>query len=100
MEENAQRRGTSELPLNERRERPSGHQLQGRLQGALLDHCPLTEPGRVHAVLVATRPAFVVDVLGDGIEQASGGAIGGFQLRTAAAAFVQALHPTQRALVR
>lgn len=70
----------------------SSHQLQGGVERSLFDDCPLAEPSGVHAVFVAARPAFVVHVLGDGIEQSPRGAFGRFQLRPSAVTVIHAQH--------
>ncbi|MNG16281.1 hypothetical protein D3C84_1001770 [compost metagenome] len=61
----------------------SRHQLQGGAESSLFDDCALSKPRGVHAVLVAARPAFMIDVLRHCVEQAPGGAFSGFQLGAA-----------------
>lgn len=56
----------------------SGHQLQGRVERSLLDDRSLPEPRGVNAVLIASCPALVIDILGDGVEQSPSGAFSGF----------------------
>ena len=52
----------------------SGDQLQGGVQGTLLDLRPLAEPSRVHTVLIAACTTLVIDKLGHGVKQTPGGA--------------------------
>ena len=56
--------------INEWKSVESSHQLQGRIEGALFNHCALTKPRGIDAVLGTAGATFVIDVLGDGVEQA------------------------------
>ena len=56
--------------MNERQSVESSHQLQGRIEGALFNHCALTKPRGIDAVLGTAGATFVIDILGDRVEQA------------------------------
>ena len=73
--------------------------MQGRIEGALFEDGPLTEPGRVHAVLGATCTALVIDVLGDSIEQAPSCALRGFEFSPLSLAVVERLDAFQSSFV-
>ena len=67
----------------------SGNQLQGMIQGFLLEDGTLTKPGAVQAIFLIASPALMIDKLGHGIEQAPGCPTGRRQLSTLAMALVE-----------
>ena len=85
--------------MNERQSVESSHQLQGRIEGALFNHCALTKPRGIDAVLGTAGATFVIDILGDRVEQAPGGAFGGFETGSFAISVVERLDTLQGAFI-
>ena len=77
--------------MNERQSVESSHQLQGRIEGALFNHCALTKPRGIDAVLGTACPTFVIDILGDRVEQTPRRSFGGVEMRSFAVPVVERL---------
>ena len=77
--------------MNEWKSVGSGHQLQGGIKGTLLDHRALTKPRGIDAVLGTACPTFVIDILGDRVEQTPRRSFGGVEMRSFAVPVVERL---------
>ena len=77
--------------MNERQCVETSHQLQGRIEGALFNHCALTKPRGIDAVLGTAGATFVIDILGDRVEQAPSRSFGRIEMGTLTVSVVESL---------